>query len=90
MANVYDVSVQAHVCASPLSTSVALHLESVIPNFIIHEHHRNCLYPHNQKLCTADYQPVNGKLEIPDGVGIGCEFTEETMHMENSQTAIVQ
>lgn len=90
MANVYDVSVQAHVCASPLSTAVALHLESVIPNFIIHEHHRNCLYPHNQKLCTMDYQPVNGRMMIPDGVGIGCEFTDETMHMENSQTTVVQ
>lgn len=39
MAYVYDISVQAHVCASPLSMAVALHLESVIPNFVIHEHH---------------------------------------------------
>ena len=45
MAYVYDISVQAHVCASPLSTAVALHLESVIPNFVIHEHHTNNLSP---------------------------------------------
>ena len=35
-ANIYDVQVQAHVCGGPVSTAAALHLEAVIPNFIIH------------------------------------------------------
>lgn len=39
MAYVYDLSVQAHTCASHLSTAVALPLESVIPNFVVHKHH---------------------------------------------------
>lgn len=90
MAYTYDVAVQAHVCASPLSTAVALHLECVIPNFIIHEHHRNCLYPHNQILCTKDYQPVKGKIKVPEEPGIGCEFTEDTMNMSNSDTAVAE
>ena len=76
MAHVYDISVQAHVCAGPLSTCAALHLESVIPNFIIHEHHRNALLPHNIELCKYDYQPVNGRYKIPELPGLGNEFSE--------------
>ncbi len=76
MAYTYDVSVQAHVCASPLSTAVALHLESVIPNFVIHEHHVVNLASYNKKLCIYDYQPVNGKYKVPELPGIGNEFSE--------------
>ncbi len=76
MAYTYDVSVQAHVCASPLSTAVALHLESVIPNFVIHEHHRICLCDFNKELCIHDYQPVDGKYKVPELPGIGNEFSE--------------
>lgn len=89
MACVYDVSVQLHVCATPLMTALSLQLESVIPNFLIHEHHRNCLYRHNQVLCTRDFQPTGGRMKVPDGPGIGCEFTEETLHMPNSEGAVV-
>lgn len=76
MAHVYDVSVQAHVCASPLSTAVALHLEAVIPNFVIHEHHVINLSPFNKELCIHDYQPVNGNFSVPELPGIGNEFSE--------------
>ena len=83
MAYVYDISVQAHVCASPLSTAVALHLESVIPNFVIHEHHTNNLKPWNKELCTVDWQPVDGKFKVPEGSGLGCEFTDKVLNTEN-------
>jgi galactonate dehydratase len=32
-AHVYDITVQMHVCGSPISTAAALQLEAVIPNF---------------------------------------------------------
>ena len=83
MAYVYDISVQAHVCASPLSTAVALHLESVIPNFVIHEHHTHNLKPWNKELCTVDWQPVDGKFKVPEGPGLGCEFTDKVLNTEN-------
>ena len=83
MAYVYDISVQAHVCASPLSTAVALHLESVIPNFVIHEHHTNNLKPWNKEHCTVDWQPVDGKFKVPEGPGLGCEFTDKVLNTEN-------
>lgn len=76
MAYTYDVCVQAHVCASPLSTAVALHLEAVIPNFVIHEHHVFNLHNYNKQLCIHDYQPVNGQYDIPELPGIGNEFSE--------------
>jgi L-alanine-DL-glutamate epimerase-like enolase superfamily enzyme len=79
MAQVFDMSVQVHVCGGPISKAAALQLEAVIPNFLIHEHHSFALLPHNVQLCTCDYQPVNGYYEIPDLPGLGQELTEETM-----------
>ena len=79
MAYVYDISVQAHVCAGPLSTAAALHLECVIPNFVIHEHHRNCLLPHNKELAIYDYQPENGKYKVPELPGLGNEHSEKAL-----------
>lgn len=76
MAHVYDVSVQTHVCSSPISVAVSLHLEAAIPNFIIHEHHivnmtRSCI-----ELGKYNYQPVNGYFDIPDLPGIGQELSD--------------
>lgn len=79
MAYAYDVGVQCHVCASPLSTAAALHLEAVIPNFVIHEHHAVNLTPYNKSYCIYDYQPVNGKYKIPDLPGLGNEFAPEAL-----------
>lgn len=76
MAHTYDVSVQIHICSSPLLTSAALHLESVIPNFVIHEHHEFNLNSWNRILCVKDPQPVNGKFYVTDDPGIGNEFSE--------------
>lgn len=76
MAHVYDVGVQAHVCASPLSTAAALHLEAAIPNFTIHEHHVYNRYDYNKQLCIYDYQPENGYFEIPERPGLGNELSD--------------
>lgn len=76
MAHVYDIGVQVHVCASPLCTAPAVQIESVIPNFIIHEHHVFNRYAHNIRLCKYDYQPVNGKIEVPNLPGNGNEYSD--------------
>ena len=90
MAYVYDVSVQAHVCASPLSTSAALQLEAVIPNFVIHEHHQINLEEYNKRLCTVDWQPVNGKFKVPEGPGLACEISEYAMTEGVDEKATVE
>lgn len=79
MAHTYDVAVQAHVCGTPLSTALSLHLESAIPNFIIHEQHCVCLHQYMKDLCVHDYQPVNGRFVTPELPGIGNEWTEKAM-----------
>lgn len=79
MAYAYDVGVQCHICASPLSTAVALHLEAVIPNFVIHEHHTYARHQYNKDYCIYDYQPQNGKIKIPELPGIGNEFSEKAL-----------
>jgi L-alanine-DL-glutamate epimerase-like enolase superfamily enzyme len=76
MAYTFDVGVQVHACGSPLSTAAALHLECAIPNFVIHEHHTYARTKYNRELCIYDYQPVNGKFEVPDLPGLGQELSE--------------
>lgn len=75
MGYAFDVGVQLHICASPLSTAAALQVEAAIPNFVIHEHHEFALSPENKKLCIYDYQPVDGMFEIPDLPGLGNELS---------------
>ncbi len=76
MAYAYDVNVQTHVCASPILKAASLHLEAVIPNFVIHEHHVVSINEVNTELCVHDYQPVNGYYSIPELPGIGNELSD--------------
>ncbi len=79
MASAYDCAVQIHVCGSPISKAAALHIETAIPNFLIHEHHRWALHPALRETCVYDYQPVDGFYEAPDLPGIGQELNQETL-----------
>ena len=75
MAHIYDVGVQCHVCSSPISVAIALHLEAAIPNFIIHEHHIANTTSGTIAECIYDYQPVNGYFSVPDLPGIGQDIS---------------
>jgi len=79
-AHVYDITVQAHVCGSPVATAAALQLEAAIPNFIIHEHHTNALKDANIALCQQNYQPVNGYFDVPDLPGLGIALNDEVVY----------
>lgn len=76
-AHMYDVGIQMHICGSPISTVSSLHLEAVIPNFVIHEHHTYASKRWNTELCIQDYQPVNGRYAIPNKPGLGIELNDE-------------
>ena len=76
MAHVFDLSVQTHVCSSPISVAVSLQLEAALPNFIIHEHHVSNTMKHVTELGLYDYQPKNGYFDIPELPGIGQELSE--------------
>ena len=85
-ADVYDVRIQAHVCGGPVATAASLHLETAIPNFLIHEHHTYAIKKWNRELCIQDPQPVDGFFQAPDLPGIGIELNDEVVkrspHME--------
>ena len=78
-ANIYDATVQVHVCGGPVSKAAALQVEATIPNFIIHEHHTYALKQAVKDLCTNDYQPENGKYKVPDLPGLGQELNEDVV-----------
>ncbi|WHN64633.1 mandelate racemase/muconate lactonizing enzyme family protein [Cysteiniphilum sp. QT6929] len=78
-ADMYDVKIQAHVCGGPVATAASLHLETAIPNFIIHEHHTYALKDFNRELCLQDPQPVNGFFEVSETPGLGIELNDEVV-----------
>lgn len=79
MAQVYDVGVQIHVCGGPIATAAALQVETVIPNFVIHEEHNANLTKRFKKAGKYFYEPKNGYYTVPELPGIGQEMSEEAM-----------
>ncbi|MDR5796173.1 mandelate racemase/muconate lactonizing enzyme family protein [Caballeronia sp. LZ008] len=78
-ANLYDATMQAHICGGPVSTAAALHLEAAVPNFIIHEHHTHSLKDCVRELCIHDYQPERGDFSVPDLPGLGQELNDDVV-----------
>ena len=78
MAEAYNMRIQPHVCASPVSTAAALQLDACISNFFIQE-----LYPYRipEHFQIVDHAPEldvkNGFIPISDRPGLGIELVEE-------------
>ena len=79
MANVYDIGVQLHSCGGPIATAAALQVETVIPNFVMHEVHNGNFQSKFQRAGKYEWMPVNGKYYMTDRPGIGQEMSEEAM-----------
>lgn len=77
IAHAHEVTVQAHVAGTGVAEAAALHAETAIPNFCIHEHHQKTLLPEYTELCVHNYQPVNGRYKVPELPGIGQDITEK-------------
>ncbi|MDR3303810.1 MAG: mandelate racemase/muconate lactonizing enzyme family protein [Treponema sp.] len=86
MAHIFDVSAQMHVCSSPISVAIALHLEAAIPNFAIHEHHLCNTLPTTIAECVYDYQPKNGYFEIPELPGHGQDISAAALKKAHIET----
>lgn len=78
MAEAYSLRVAPHVCAGPVASAVALHLDATLPNFVIQE-----LYPFRvpEHFALVD-DPVeprvkNGKVALPTGPGYGVNLRPE-------------
>jgi galactonate dehydratase len=79
MAHAYDIWVQCHCCGSPVTLAAALHLESVIPNFIIHEYVGTTGSPENRGLVIPDLKIEKGHFHVPDGPGLGIALNEKAI-----------
>ncbi len=79
MAHTYDVTVQCHCCGSPVTMASALHIEAVIPNFLIHEHVSSSGAKENLELATPELKIVKGKFTVPEGPGLGIELNEKVI-----------
>ena len=88
MAHAYDMTVQVHVAGTGVACAAALHVEASIPNFCIHEHHQKALMPEYIELCTQNYQPVNGRMPVPELPGIGQDLTEKAY--ANSDICVIE
>lgn len=76
LAYIYEAGVQIHVCGSNLMTAVSLNLEATLPNFVIHEYNVNTNMPKMLRLTKYDYEPKDGKMNIPNLPGIGNEISD--------------
>jgi galactonate dehydratase len=78
LAEAYNVSIQPHVCASPVSTAAALQLDACTPNIKIQE-----VYPYRtaEHFQIVDHAPEHdirsGRLAIPDRPGLGVNLVQE-------------
>lgn len=88
MAHAYDVTVQGHICGSPISTAAAMHVETAIPNFQIHEHHVNATCRPNRDICVQDPQPVNGRMRASDAPGLGLDLNDDYVSKHSQLTVV--
>jgi galactonate dehydratase len=78
MAEVYNMRIQPHICASPVSTAAALQLDACVSNIIIQE-----LYPYRsaEHFQIVDHAPeldlVDGELPISSSPGLGVRLIQE-------------
>jgi galactonate dehydratase len=78
MAETYNMRIQPHICASPVSTAAALQLDACIPNFMIQE-----LYPYRspEHFQIVDHAPESdakhGAMPIPSRPGLGINLVQD-------------
>lgn len=82
MAEAYSLKVQPHVCASSLSTAVAMHFSASISNFYIQEHFPYwARIPGHVEVLENPIEPSvrNGILPVADAPGFGVTLRREAL-----------
>jgi galactonate dehydratase len=77
-AHTYEITVQAHTAGTAIAEFAAIHAETAIPNFIIHERHQKTLLAEYLELVTDFPLPVQGRTIAPEVPGIGVELSDYT------------
>ena len=74
MAEVYYMHIMPHCAIGPVALAAALHVDAVVPNFLIQEQIDASL---GYGLLKKDWQVVNGHIELPTKPGLGFDINEE-------------
>jgi galactonate dehydratase len=86
MAHIYGLSVQIHCCGTPIGIAAALHVETAIPNFVIHEHIAVAGMNENIAMCEPEIRAVKGAYTISGRPGLGIELNEKSVAEYNKIT----
>lgn len=78
MAETYSMRIQPHICASPIATAVALHLDACIANFLIQEVYPYRSREHFQIVDHAQESEIkDSSIPIPNRAGFGVNLVED-------------
>jgi len=83
MAEVYYVHIMPHCAIGPVALAAALHVDAVVPNFLIQEQIDQSL---GGGLLKADWQVVDGHIELPTAPGLGFEVDESAAQRQLAYT----
>ena len=74
MAEVYYMHIAPHCAIGPVAFSASLHVDAVVPNFLIQEQIDAGL---GAGLFKEDWQVIDGHIELPTKPGLGFEIDEK-------------
>ncbi|MCZ6676770.1 MAG: galactonate dehydratase [Candidatus Poribacteria bacterium] len=77
MADTFFATIAPHNPLSPLSTVICLHLDTVVPNFLIQEVPDGNNPDRHNLIDGFEEKPVDGHLKVPQGPGWGVSLNEE-------------
>ncbi|MDR1741984.1 MAG: mandelate racemase/muconate lactonizing enzyme family protein [Synergistaceae bacterium] len=83
LAHAFEITVQAHVAGTGVAEAAAIHAETAIPNFIIHEYHQKALLPEYEELCAYQYRPVRGRHVAPELPGLGQDISDRVYQVSD-------
>jgi len=80
MAALYHIMLAPHHASGPVALTTAVHIDAVVPNFLIQEMGTDLTMPRLKDL--FDELPVidNGYIQLPTKPGLGIELNEEAVH----------
>ena len=74
MAEIYYMHIAPHCAIGPVAFSASLHVDAVVPNFLIQEQIDDGL---GAGLLTEEWQVTDGHIELPTKPGLGFEIDEK-------------
>jgi L-alanine-DL-glutamate epimerase-like enolase superfamily enzyme len=84
LAEANQLPVAPHNCGGPVLHFANLHLGASIPNLMIMESVRGRYNGWHRDLVTTPAEAADGRLELPEGPGLGTELSEEVLSAEGA------